>query len=146
MVVGWFPGSSGEISPGVCASFTVCCYFQSRKRKATLRINGAQMATVNQEVVKKYRIKTNYQIVGLFMEKQKNGATIHHLICIYAADVDESLLQNKEKTEDLDKTHTAEAIRQQLSDSASKLLNTLMALGVDINKEISRNFPAAIRD
>jgi hypothetical protein len=71
------------------------------------------------------------------MELKDKPVSLKLLLCLFSADIDIFLLQNKEQTVDNDReSFNREEIRENISKSLKKTLNVLSGLGYDIDKPI----------
>ena len=68
--------------------------------------------------------------------------SIEYLTALIMADIDASLLQNKEQTEDLDKMYDKDDVRAQLHYTSYKIIKVLLQAGYDIKKplQVSNSF------
>ena len=64
---------------------------------------------------------------------------LKNLVAIIMSDIDVFLLQDESQTKDLDRLYDKHDIREQLHNSASKIVNVLSKSGFDIDKPLKRN-------
>lgn len=64
------------------------------------------------------------------------NVTLKTLLAMTMADIDIFLLQNKEQTEDLNKTFSTEEIRNQLHETLKKTVRVLEESGIDVDKPL----------
>jgi len=120
-------------------------------RRYTFVADEKMIEKIKKEAKKKrVSIKTlmSYMLNDYFNKGSKENEidnkllSIEYLTALIMADIDASLLQNKEQTEDLDKVYDKDDIRAQLHYTSYKIIKILLQAGYDIQKplQVSNSF------